>query len=120
VFPNATILIAADMLTVMYSRPGATPDEGTLTIMHFDRAPSADSPRTQPADVAVPFADANFGHVLNQDTDVLRTAQTGLHQPGFTHLVLSSEEARLINTHRNLERYLGIFPSEMSGGPVLD
>jgi len=53
--------------------------------------------------------------VLNQDTDVLRTAQTGLHQPGFTHLALSSEEARLINTHRNLERYLGIFPSEMSG-----
>jgi len=118
VFPNATILIAADMLTVMFSRPGATPDDGTLTIMHFDRAASADAPRTRPMDAAVPFADANFGHVLNQDTDVLRTAQTGLHQPGFTHLALSSEEARLINTHRNLERYLGIFPSEMSGGPV--
>ena len=36
------------------------------------------------------------------------TAQTGLHQPGFTHLALSSEEARLINTHRNLERYLDL------------
>ena len=49
VFPNATILIAADMLTVMFSRPGATPDEATLTIMHFDRAPSADA---APAEVA--------------------------------------------------------------------
>ena len=120
VFPNATILIAADMLTVMYSRPGTTPDDGTLTIMHFDRAPSSGAARTRPMDAAVPFGEANFGHVLNQDTDVLRTAQTGLHQPGFTHLVLSSEEARLINTHRNLERYLGISPSEMSGGPVRD
>ena len=107
VFPNATILIAADMLTVMFSRPGATPDEATLTIMHFDRAPSADAARTRPMDAAVPSGQANFGHVLNQDTDVLRTAQRGLHQPGFTHLTLSSEEARLINTHRNLERYLG-------------
>ena len=120
VFPNATILIAADMLTVMFSRPGATPDEATLTIMHFDRAPSADAARTRPMDAAVSSGQANFGHVLNQDTDVLRTAQRGLHQPGFTHLTLSSEEARLINTHRNLERYLGISPSEMSGGPVRD
>ena len=120
VFPNATILVAADMLTVMFSRPGATPDDGTLTIMHFDRAASSDSPRTRPIDASVPFAEANFGFVLNQDTNVLRTAQVGLHQPGFTHLTLSSEEARLINTHRNLERYLDIVPSEMSGGPERD
>ncbi|MCV7286767.1 hypothetical protein H7J87_15685 [Mycolicibacterium wolinskyi] len=26
--------------------------------------------------------------------------------PGFTHLVLSGEERRIINVHRNLERYL--------------
>jgi len=120
VFPNTTILIAADMMTVMYSRPGESVDDGTLTIMHFDRAAGADEPRSRPMDAAVPFGEANFGHVLNQDTDVLRTAQRGLHQPGFTHLALSSEEARLINTHHNLERYLGISPSEMSGGPVRD
>ena len=30
---------------------------------------------------------------------------------------LSSEEVRIINMHRNLERYLDISPSEMSGGP---
>jgi phenylpropionate dioxygenase-like ring-hydroxylating dioxygenase large terminal subunit len=120
VFPNATILVAADMLTVMYSRPGSSPDDGTLTLMHFDRVPSNDAARTRPIDANVPFEQANFGHVLNQDTNVLRTAQIGLHQPGFTHLTLSSEEARLINTHRNLERYLGISPSEMTGGPVRD
>jgi phenylpropionate dioxygenase-like ring-hydroxylating dioxygenase large terminal subunit len=120
VFPNTTILISADMLTVMHSGPGATPDDGTLTIMHFDRAADSKAPRTRPMDAAVPFGEANFGHVLNQDTDVLRTAQRGLHQPGFTHLTLSSEEARLINTHHNLERYLGISPSEMTGGPVRD
>ena len=56
----------------------------------------------------------------DRNTNVLRTAQIGLHQPGFTHLTLSSEEARLINTHRNLERYLDIVPSEMSGGAERD
>ena len=61
---------------------------------------------------------ADFGFVLNQDISVLRTAQRGVHQPGFTHLNLSSEEARIINLHRNLERYIGIEPSEMLGGPI--
>jgi hypothetical protein len=32
--------------------------------------------------------------------------QRGLHQPGLTHLTLSGEECRVINTHRNLEQYL--------------
>jgi hypothetical protein len=61
---------------------------------------------------------ADFGFVLNQDVSVLRNAQRGVHQPGFTHLHLSSEEARIINLHRNLERYIGIEPSEMEGGPI--
>jgi hypothetical protein len=44
---------------------------------------------------------------------LLAGLQRGLHQPGFTHLVLSSEERRVINMHRNLERYLDL---RMSGG----
>jgi hypothetical protein len=87
--------------------------------MHFDRMPPGAN-RTTPMDADVPQGQANFGYVLNQDTDVLKTIQVGMHQPGFTHFALSSEEARLINTHRNLERYLGIDPSEMTGGPVRD
>ena len=30
-----------------------------------------------------------------------------LHQPGLTHLTLSSEECRVINFHRNLEQVVG-------------
>ena len=46
--------------------------------------------------------------VLTQDIRVLAGLQRGLHQPGFTHLALSSEERRVINMHRNLERYLDL------------
>lgn len=45
--------------------------------------------------------------VINQDVDALQRVQRGLHQPGFTHLTLSGEECRIVNLHRNLERYLG-------------
>ena len=39
------------------------------------------------------------------------------NQPGFTHLALSNEERRVINIHRNLERYLDLPESErMTGG----
>ena len=45
--------------------------------------------------------------------------QRGMHQPGFTHLVLSGEERRVINVHRNLERYLDLPESErISGGDI--
>jgi len=39
---------------------------------------------------------------------MLAGVQRGMHQPGFTRLVLSNEERRVINTHRNLERYLDL------------
>ena len=67
--------------------------------------------------MTVPRGQADFGLVLNQDLGSLQRVQRGLHQPGMTHLTLSSEECRVINFHRNLERYLGIDPSEMTGGP---
>jgi phenylpropionate dioxygenase-like ring-hydroxylating dioxygenase large terminal subunit len=115
-FPNVTVLISADILQVLCSRPGPTPDEAELIAMSFERE-VAGQPRGRPFDVEMGMEAADFGFVLNQDVEVLRNAQIGVHQPGFTHLNLSSEEARIINLHRNLERYIGIEPSEMRGGP---
>jgi choline monooxygenase len=61
--------------------------------------------------------EAEPGLVITQDIRVLAGLQRGLHQPGFTHLTLSNEERRVINTHRNLERYLGLPESErITGG----
>ena len=116
-FPNVTVLISADILQVLCSRPGPSPDEADLIGMSFERV-SESGERGRPFDVDLPMEDADFGFVLNQDVEVLRSAQVGVHQPGFTHLNLSSEEARIINLHRNLERYIGISPSEMRGGPA--
>ena len=117
IFPNLTVLITADLLQVLCARPGPTPDEAELVGMTFEREVPG-TPRGRPFDVELSMEEADFGTVLNQDVEVLRNAQRGVHQPGFTHLNLSCEEARLINTHRNLERYLGIEPSEMTGGPA--
>jgi hypothetical protein len=63
---------------------------------------------TVPAD-----SDPPLGLVLSQDVANFARTQRGLHQPGFTHLTLSGEECRIVNLHRNLERYLGISPSEL-------
>jgi len=111
-----TLLANAGHLTVMCSRPGPDPDKGELVIFLMTRmAPGA--PRTKPTDVRTTAGEAEPGQVLTQDIRLLAGLQRGVHQPGFTHLVLSSEERRVINMHRNLERYLGLPPSEqMSGG----
>ena len=72
---------------------------------------------TKPADVRLNADDAHPGRVLTQDIAVLPGLQRGLHQPGLTHIVLSNEERRVINMHRNLERYLDVpEPDRMTGG----
>ena len=109
-FPNATVLVSADLFTVMTARPGASPDEAELVIIQLNRAPSADAAPSVPVHVAVPLDKADFGFVLNQDLGVIRTMQTGLHQPGLTHIVLSAEECRIINMHRHLEHCLDLAP----------
>jgi hypothetical protein len=109
-FPNATVLLWGEMINVILSRPGPTPDEAEMVTFLLLRH-SADAPRSQPVEVQVDDG-ADLGWVLSQDTSVLETMQRGLHQPGFTHLTLSSEECRIINMHRNLERVLGIGPDE--------
>ena len=116
VFPNMTLLTNADHLTVMTSHPGADPEHGELVMYLWTRmAPG--SPRTTPMDVRMTAAEAHPGLVLTQDISVLAGLQRGLRQPGFTHLTLSNEERRVINLHRNLERYLDLPESDrMTGG----
>lgn len=115
VFPNLTLLTNADHLTVMTSQPGPDPDHGELVMFLWTRMPPG-APRTKPADVRLTAEEAHPGVVLTQDIAVLAGLQRGLHQPGFTHLVLSAEERRIINMHRNLERYLELPESDCIAG----
>jgi len=119
-FPNSTVLVTPDLLSVLSAKPGPDPDHAEMVAIHFRRAPSADAPRSEPMTVALGGQPADLGFVLNADVSVAPAIQRGMHQPGFTHLALSGEEIRIINTHRNLERYLGIDPSDMTGGPADD
>jgi len=112
VFPNATVLVMPDLLSVIVGRPGADAEHAEMVMINFSRSPSADAPRTNPFDVTLGPDEADFGFVLNADMRIAPSVQRGLRQPGLTHLTLSSEECRLINTHRNLERYLGIGPED--------
>jgi choline monooxygenase len=116
VFPNMSLLANADHLTVLTARPGPDPDHGELVMILWMRmAPG--TPRTKPADMRLTADEAHPGLVLSQDIAVLAGLQRGLHQPGLTHLTLSNEERRVINMHRNLERYLQLPESErMTGG----
>jgi hypothetical protein len=118
VFPNMTFLVNADHLTIMCSRPGPDPDHGELVMFLMSRMPPG-TERNKPTDVRMSAADAEPGIVLTQDIRVLPGLQRGLHQPGLTHLVLSNEERRVINMHRNLERYLDLPESErITGGAI--
>jgi phenylpropionate dioxygenase-like ring-hydroxylating dioxygenase large terminal subunit len=107
-FPNITVLVFPDLLSVIRARPGANPDECYMDSFAFTRHPVGDdSPRTNPMDLTMTADKPVFGLVINQDVSNLQYAQKGLHQPGFTHLAISGEECRIINLHRNLERYTG-------------
>jgi len=118
VFPNMTFLTNADHLTIMCSRPGPDPDHGELVMFLMTRMPPG-AARNKPTDVRMTAETADPGVVISQDLQVLAGLQRGMHQPGFTHLVLSSEERRVINMHRNLERYLDLPESErISGGDI--
>jgi len=114
-FPNISPVFLVESLAVVRTRPGATPDDCFLDLFFLARTP-AEQDRPRPVDVTLDAATADVGRVFNQDIENLRYAQRGMHQPGFTHLALSREEMRIENLHRNLERYLGIEPSELRGG----
>jgi phenylpropionate dioxygenase-like ring-hydroxylating dioxygenase large terminal subunit len=114
-FPNISPVFLVESLAVVRTRPGSTPDDCFLDLIFLDRA-APDAPRARPVDVTMDAETADVGGVFNQDIANLRRVQRGLHQPGFTHLTLSREEMRIESLHRNLERYLGIEPSEVTGG----
>jgi nitrite reductase/ring-hydroxylating ferredoxin subunit len=116
-FPNVTIVTFPDLLSIVRARPGATPDECLMDVLAFDRHPiGTTAPRAQPMDVTMPEgSELPVGMVLNQDVTNARRAQRGLHQPGFSRITLSSEECRILNLHRNLERWLDITPTEIEG-----
>ncbi len=118
VFPNVTLLYLVEGFTVLRMRPGPTPDECWMDVFSYRRVSDADERRTQPRPPVVTVAaeHAPLGLVFSQDIANLQRVQRGLHQPSFTHLTLSHEERRITNLHRNLERYLGIEPSEVTGG----
>jgi choline monooxygenase len=116
-FPNITVLVFADMLSVVRSRPGDHVESAYMDVFAFSRVQQPDVPRAKPFDATLPpDADPPFGLVLNQDVGNFARTQRGLHQPGFTHLTVSpTEECRVVNLHRNLERWLGIQPSQLEG-----
>ena len=116
-FPNISPVFLAESLSVIRTRPGTTPDDCFLDIVFCRRLPAGATDRgDRPTDVLLDAADADLGTVFNQDIANLRRVQRGMHQPGFTHLTLSQEERRIESLHRNLETYLGIEPSQISGG----
>src|SRR6185312_13621269 len=82
VFPNMTLLVNADHLTVMTSHPGPDPDHGELVMILWTRMPPG-APRTRPVDVRLTAEEAHPGLVLTQDIAVLAGLQRGLHQPGL-------------------------------------
>jgi nitrite reductase/ring-hydroxylating ferredoxin subunit len=108
-FPNLTILVFSDMLQVVRSRPGATPDDAFIDAFAFLRHPAGDpASRTKPADIEIgPDDDLPLGLVLDQDYKNFARAQRGMHQPGITHLTVSeTAECRIVNLHRNLDEFL--------------
>ncbi len=109
-FPNVTAVVFPDVLSVVRARPGLTPDDAFMDAFVFERVPtdSTKSP-APPLDITLPpGGDLPIGLVLSQDVGNFARSQRGLHQPGLTHLVLSNEECRIANLHRNLERWLDL------------
>ncbi len=117
-FPNITVLVFADMLSVVRARPGTHVEEAYMDVFAFTRVQASDTasevPRAKPFDALLPpDAEPPFGLVLNQDVGNFARTQRGLHQPGFTHLTVSpTEECRVVNLHRTLEEHLGIGPED--------
>ena len=106
-FPNITVIVMCDSITVLRSRPGETPDDAYMDLLHLDRR-SPGIERAQPMQAVIPAEEAAMNLVFDQDLSNLQRAQRGLHQPGLDHIVLSREEMRIINLHYNLEEFIGI------------
>src|SRR5206468_10490423 len=95
-FPSVTVLVFADMLSVVRARPGTHVEEAFMDMYAFTRVPSdapSETPRAKPFDMELPAdADPPFGLIINQDVANFARTQRGLHQPGLTHLTVSPTE----------------------------
>jgi choline monooxygenase len=121
-FPNITVLVFSDMVNVIRSRPGDDHETAFMDAFLFERRPNGFDPNgSRPFDLELSADDEPpLGLVLGQDVANFERAHRGMHQPGTTHLTVSpTEECRLINLHRNLEKYLGIEPTELFGAEQL-
>ncbi len=105
-FPNVTVLVTADSLNVLASKPGELVDRAELFTLHFERTSGGASPTKRPHDITNPLDAERLGLVFNQDVRLMSSMQRGLRQPGFTHTTVGSEERRIINTHRVMDTYL--------------
>src|SRR5262249_42373444 len=76
-FPNATLLVNADLYAVLTARPGPTHDQAELAILYFTRAPSVDAPRATPIDARLPPENGYHGYVFDQDVSILAGMQRG-------------------------------------------
>ncbi|HEY5014378.1 MAG TPA: aromatic ring-hydroxylating dioxygenase subunit alpha [Acidimicrobiia bacterium] len=116
-FPNITVLVFSDMLNVVRARPGATHLDSYMDAFTFERRPRTANARSRPFELELdPTGELPLGLVLNQDLANFAGSQRGMHQPGLTHLMVSpTEECRIVNLHRNLEDFLDISPSELTG-----
>lgn len=104
-FPNTSALISADDLMVLTARPGAHVGDAELMSWHFSRRGEG-GPTPRPTDIVNERDAAALGVVFNQDVAMMHSMQRGLSQPGLTHLTVSSEEIRVINAHRVMDRYV--------------
>ena len=119
-FPNITVLVFVDMINVVAARPheSGDPNRSYIDMFNFSRRRTFDhreaetrlDPRDPPITVTIdPDQGSMLGLVLSQDLANFARSQRGLHQPGFTHLTVSAlEECRVVNLHRNLERWCGL------------
>ncbi|MDH4074438.1 MAG: hypothetical protein OEY41_10130 [Acidimicrobiia bacterium] len=105
-FPNATVLVSADSFNVLVAKPSVTVNRAELLTLRFDRRPPGAPRAKRPTDVVNGLDAERLGLVFNQDVRAMARMQRGLSQPGFTHTIVSSEERRIVNTHRVLATYL--------------
>ena len=105
-FPNSTLMVWSDMVNILSTRPGLTPDECQFVMTNFHRVPPG-APRSKPITMGPDAPEIPLGLVMGQDVGIMKTAQLGLHQPGLKELAISAEECRIVNLHRNLEEWCG-------------
>ena len=72
-FPNITVIVMCDSITVLRSRPGDTPDHALMDTLHLDRRPPG-SERSQPMQATIPAEEASMNLVFDQDLSNLQRA----------------------------------------------